>query len=185
MGNRVATCLRLASIRFFALSYAVAVSAQETILTPTEPWAVPASARTDDAYADDEFQKWAFHAQTTLVYQYHPSFPSPYQGPNSLNPSAEGKETFDLTLYGGVRLWRGAELWITPEVDQGHGLSDTFGVAGFPSGAAYKLGSTQPYGRVHRAYVRQTISLDGEIGHVDPDLMQLAGPQPANRVVLT
>ena len=40
------------------------------------------------------------------------------------------RETWDATFYVGWRLWRGAELWINPEIDQGFGLSGTLGVAG-------------------------------------------------------
>jgi len=159
--------------------------AQEPSAAPAEHSPAPASERTDSAGKDEKSQDWAFHAQTTLVYQYHPSFTSPYQGTNSLTPSAQGKETFDLTLYGGVRLWHGAELWVNPEVDQGFGLSDTLGVAGFPSGEAYKVGSTQPYGRVHRAFLRQTIDVGGDAISVDADLNQLAGTESANRLVIT
>ena len=63
--------------------------------------AKPAAATDQPAAEDgvDRQQDWALHAQTTVVYQYHPAFASPYQGTNSLTPSAEGKETFDLTLY--------------------------------------------------------------------------------------
>ena len=64
----------------------------------------------------------------------------PYAGPNSLPGSGEGRDTFDATLYAGVRLWQGAELWIDPEIDQGFGLMDSHGAAGFPSAEAYKLG---------------------------------------------
>ena len=56
----------------------------------------------------------------------------------------------------------GAELWVDPEIDQGHGLAETHGVAGFPSGEAYKLGADYPYARVQRYFVRQTIDLGGE-----------------------
>ena len=31
---------------------------------------------------------------------------------------------------------RAAEIWVDPEIDQGFGLSGTFGVAGFPSAEA-------------------------------------------------
>ena len=49
---------------------------------------------------------------------------------------------------------RRAEIWINPEIDQGFGLSGTFGVAGFPSAEAYKVGSSYPYARVPRAFLR-------------------------------
>ena len=83
---------------------------------------------------------WAIHGQATLTWLLQPAFRSPYQGPQSLSPAANGRETIDATLYAGVRPWPGAEIWLNPEVDQGFGLSDTFGVAGYPSGEAFKLG---------------------------------------------
>jgi len=126
-----------------------------------------------------------FHGQATLVWQGYPSFRSPYQGPNSLPGKGEGRETFDATLYAGVRLWQGAQLWISPEIDQGFGLADTHGVAGFPSAEAYKLGDAYPYARLQRAFIRQTINLGGESQKMDPDITQFAGTQTANRLVLT
>ena len=35
------------------------------------------------------------------------------------------------------------------------------GVAGFPTGNAYKVGSTDPYLRLQRAFIRQTFDLPG------------------------
>src|SRR6185437_305583 len=90
-------------------------------------------------------QAWAVHAQATLVLQGHDAFRSPYRGPQSLDPAARGDETADATLYVGVRPWAGLEVWANPEVDQGFGLSDTLGIAGFPSGEAYKVGARDPY----------------------------------------
>ncbi len=126
-----------------------------------------------------------FHGQTTFVWQGYPAFRSPYAGPNSLPGSGEGRDTFDVTLYAGVRLWQGAELWIDPEIDQGFGLADSHGAAGFPSAEAYKLGSAYPYARVQRYFIRQTIDLGGETQKVDADINQFAGSQTANRLVLT
>jgi high affinity Mn2+ porin len=138
------------------------------------------------AWAEDEAaQRWAIHAQTTLVWQANAAFDSPYEGPNSLNPHAVGKETWDVTLYAGLRPWSGAEIWANPEIDQGFGLSDTLGVAGFPSGEAYKVGKADPYLRLQRLFVRQTIDLGGERQKLDPDLNQLSGAQSADRLVLT
>jgi high affinity Mn2+ porin len=56
----------------------------------------------------------------------------------------------------------GGEIYINPEVDQGFGLSGTFGAAGFLSGEAYKVGSSSPYVRIPRLFFRQTFDLGGE-----------------------
>jgi high affinity Mn2+ porin len=130
-------------------------------------------------------QDWAIHAQGTLTWLLQPAFHSPYQGPHSLSPANNGRETVDVTLYAGVRPWTGAEIWINPEVDQGFGLSNTFGVAGYPSGEAYKLGKTEPYFLVQRGFLRQTIDLGGETEKLEPDLNQIGGMETANRLVFT
>jgi high affinity Mn2+ porin len=130
------------------------------------------------------FGEWAIHGQTTLLSQYAAPFHAPYHGPNSLDSNA-GRETWDATLFIGRRLWDGAELWIDPEIDQGFGLSGTFGVAGFTSGEAYKVGADYPYMRLPRTFVRQTISLGGDAEKVEADINQMSGSQTANRLVVT
>ena len=130
-------------------------------------------------------ETWAVHGQSTITWLLQPAFRSPYQGAHSLSPDANGRETIDATLYAGVRPWPGAEIWINPEVDQGFGLSDTFGVAGYPSGEAFKVGKAEPYFLVQRGFLRQTINFGGETEKLAPDLNQLAGTQTANRLVFT
>ena len=125
-----------------------------------------------------------FHGQATFVWQGYPAIRSPYQGPNSLPHGGEGRETTDATLLAGVRLWKGAEFWFNPEIDQGFGVGNTHGAAGFPSAEAYKLGANYPYVRVQRAFVRQTIDLGGETQKLEADINQFAGSQTANRLVL-
>jgi high affinity Mn2+ porin len=127
---------------------------------------------------------WALHGQTTYVSQYAPPFHAPYSGANSLESNA-GRETWDATAYVGHRLWEGAELWINPEIDQGFGLSNTLGIAGFTSGEAYKVGSSYPYLRVPRYFIRQTIDLGGESEKVEDDINQFSRSQTANRLVIT
>jgi len=125
------------------------------------------------------------HGQATFVEQAYPRFQAPYDGQNSLPSSGTGRETFDASLFIGVRLWQGAEFWIAPEVDQGHGLADTHGVAGFLSGESYKLGWSYPYARDNRYFIRQTIDLGGETQKVEADQTQFAGTTTADRLVLT
>jgi len=128
---------------------------------------------------------WSIHGQTTYVSQYVPPFHAPYHGANSLDSNA-GRETWDATLYAGLKLWEGAELWVNPEIDQGFGLSNTLGLAGFPSAEAYKLGFDDPYMRVPRTFIRQTIDLGGATEKVaGDDINTFAGKQSADRLVVT
>jgi high affinity Mn2+ porin len=135
--------------------------------------------------AAPEPDRFSIHGQTTFVEQGYPAFRSPYEGPNSVTGGGQGRETWDTTLYLGMRLWQGAEFWIDPEVYQGFGLDGTHGVAGFVNGEAYKVGADYPYSRIQRAFIRQTIDLAGETQKVDAGFNQFAQSQTANRVVLT
>jgi high affinity Mn2+ porin len=146
-------------------------------------YAAPAAAQSSEpAQADEE--AWAVHGQTTVTEQYHPAFASAYRGANSLDPASRGDETWDVTLYAGFRPWAGGEIWVNPELDQGFGLSNTVGIAGFASAEAYKVGAAEPYLRVPRLFLRQSFSRGGAVAAVDPDLNQLGGSQTADRIVL-
>lgn len=148
----------------------------------------PATAQTRDTQPSDtqtlEDQGFALHAQGTFVVQGVGGFASPYTGPNSLAPR-QVKETADITAYIGVRAWRGAEFWINPEIDQGFGLSNTLGAAGFPSAEAYKVGKADPYLRLQRLFFRQTIGLGRAREAVAATANQLGGSRPVDRLVLS
>ena len=167
---------------------ATAVSAAALALTLS--LAVPCAGgptEADGAFGDTgvtAVQRWAIHGQFTYVEQDDSNFHDPYDGPNSLAPG-HGKETTDLDLWAGVALWPGAQAWINPQLDQGFGLSDTLGVAGFPSGEAYKVGANAPYLRLQRIFVRDTFSGSGERMAVKADAMWLGGEQSSNRWVVT
>ncbi|MBY0302614.1 MULTISPECIES: carbohydrate porin [Sphingomonas] len=136
------------------------------------PPAVVAPATPADGIPEGE--RIAIRGQATFVLQGTPGFASPYAGANSLTPR-QARETVDVTLFAGVRPWAGSELWVSPEIDQGFGLSNTLGVAGFPSAEAYKVGRRRPYLRLQRLYLRQTIALGGAA----------AGSRASDRLVLT
>jgi high affinity Mn2+ porin len=149
-------------------------------------WCLSAAAASHVAAAADpaENETFAVHGQFTYVEQDTSGFKSPYRGENSLSPH-RGAETTDATLYLGARVWTGAEAWFNGELDQGFGLDDTLGVAGFPSGEAYKVGKNQPYARLQRAFLRQTFDLTGDVHPLEADINQLGGSQSENRLVLT
>jgi len=141
-------------------------------------------ADTAAAFERGPEQPCAIHGQFTYVRQWTSGFAAPYSGPNSLSPRTS-EETADLTLYLGARLWHGAELWANPEIDQGFGLDNTLGAAGFPSGEAYKVGKSHPYLKLPRLFLRQSWDLTGGSETVTGSANQLAGARGVNRIVLT
>jgi high affinity Mn2+ porin len=104
---------------------------------------------------------FSLHYQFTAATQYHPSFSAPYSGRNSLTPEAESATAFVTTLFADVRLWRGAELVVNPEMSGGRGLSSTLGVAAFPDGLVYRVGDPAPAIYLARLALRQTFGLGG------------------------
>lgn len=146
---------------------------------------LPGASIAEDLPSGLSGNDWAIHGQITFVEQYHPAFVSPYRGTDSLDPGSRGDETTALTLFFGVRPWAGGEIWADPEIDQGFGLSDTLGVAAFPSGEAYKVGAATPYFRLQRLFFRQTFDLGGEQQSIAAAANQLAGSRTADNLVVT
>lgn len=130
-------------------------------------------------------QTWSLHAQLTHTTQWHPAFHAPYSGSNSLSPGSDSAESTDVTLFLGARLWQGSALYLNPEINQGFGLSNTLGVAGFPSGEANRVGDNTPYARLPRAFIRQVIDLGGAAVPVQAGANQLGGSQMADNVTVT
>lgn len=130
-------------------------------------------------------QPWDVQGQFTNVTQFNPSFSSPYAGRNSFNPDSHSSETTDLTLFAGMRIAAGGELWINPEIDQGFGLNNSTGIAGYPSGEAYKVGQNAPYLRLSRLFYRQVFDLGGTGQHIAPAANRLGGTQSVDNLSLT
>lgn len=148
-------------------------------------WAAIAAPAAADTAPPVPPEAWSLHAQATTVLQFHPSFHADYSGANSLDPGNSGRETFDAGLYIGARLRPGAEAYVDPEIDQGFGLSNTLGVAGFTSGEAYKVGDRDPYFRLPRWFVRQTFAAGETRRTVDAGPNQFGGDYPVDAVVVT
>ena len=150
----------------------------------------PPGARAQDAAATPDGAppreaRFDLHFQLTTVTQYHPGFDADYSGKNSLSPDAEHETTVTSTLFLGARLWKGAEVYVNPELSGGSGLSHTLGVAGFPNGEAFRVGDAQPRIYLGRLVLRQTLALGAETEPVEEDANQLAGRRPVSRWTLT
>ena len=135
--------IRPAALSFALLTFSVLVS-------------LHVIAQTDTAKQD----RFNLHFQTTYIYQYKPAFSADYSGPNSLKTDEERQNSITGTLYLGVRLWKGAELYINPEVAGGSGLSGAYGMAASTNGETFRVGDPSPTLYLARGYLKQTISFD-------------------------
>jgi len=125
------------------------------------------------------------HFQVTTVTQAHPRFDAAYSGQNSLNPDSEHETTVTSTLYVGAHLWKEAELYVNPEMSGGSGLSKAFGIAGFPNGESFRVGSPEPHIYLARLMLRQTLAVGSETEPVEEEVNQLGGRRPVRRWTVT
>lgn len=124
-------------------------------------------------------QIWSLHLQATVIPQYHFNFTAKYSGNNSLQPSEGTKVSFTSTCFVGRKLWRNAAVYFNPEIAGGQGLSKATGIAGFPNGETFRIGSSTPKLYVARAYIEQKFSLSSTTRLIEDDQNQLRGYAPA------
>ncbi|KQQ30675.1 porin [Methylobacterium sp. Leaf123] len=127
--------------------------------------------------------RFSLHGQTTFVNQGVTGFRAPYRGPQSLVPD-QAQATTTATLFLGLKLFEGTELYYNPEFSQGFGLSRTLGVAGFVNGEAQKAGAPFPKLRSNRYFVRQTFGLGGETEEVPDGPNSIAGTRDVERITV-
>lgn len=157
-------------------------------LTLCESVGIAISAQTRGIIRDtsDKEERWSLHYQFTSLIQYHPALSVQYSGENSLKSEAETEMTITSTLFIGTRLWKGAEIFINPEIAGGSGFSGTTGLAGFPNGEAVRAGSPKPALYLARAFVRQSLPLsEAQTERVEDEANQLAGKISSSRLVFT
>lgn len=152
-----------------------------------DPEAAEGSVSLNENASEDQRQRWSLHGQSTLIVQGYPGLQATYTGPNSLPTGGQAKETLSTDLYGGGRLWSGAEAHFDVLMWQGFGLDNTYGVEDFPNGEAYKAGTGTPRVNIARLFIRHTISLGGgrEQQFVPGDELTLAGKQDASQLTFT
>lgn len=121
------------------------------------------------------------YGQATVITQWNGPFHSPYTGPHSFLPIHEWATSDTGTLYLGARCWQGAELYFNPEVAGGLGLSDVYGIAGFPNGDITRVGKPEATPYLARLYLAQTVGFGGEQEKIDSGPNQLAGYKDISR----
>jgi len=146
---------------------------------------LPLRSQDNNQSATDEGKSWDFHVQATAIPQGHGGFDSPYSGQNSLTPGGDTETSFTTTFFIGRKLWKGAEIYLNPEVLAGKGISSTLGIAGFPNGEIYRVDSARPKITLARLFLRQTWNLGGTEQYLEDDQNQLPGRQRSTRITFT
>jgi high affinity Mn2+ porin len=114
---------------------------------------------------DDE--TWNLYGQFTSVNVFRLPWSAPYTNVNgstfSFGTNYEHAFTDSFTLYGGVRLWHGGELYVAPEVIAEHALSNLHGLGGaIEIYELQKAGGVTPTLYRSRLYLRQIINFGGD-----------------------
>jgi high affinity Mn2+ porin len=126
--------------------------------------------------------RFNIHFQFTYVYQYKPAFYSPYSGQNSLLGAEEKQNSITSSLFLGVGLWKGAELYINPEIAGGSGLSGAFGLAASTNGETYRVGNPAPTLYLARGYFKQTFALSKVYSTIEDGANQVSCVMPEKYV---
>jgi high affinity Mn2+ porin len=98
---------------------------------------------------------------------------------------AETQYSLTSTLFIGAKLWKGAEVYINPEIAGGGGLSGAKGIAGFTNGEAFRVGNPAPKIYLARGYFRQTIALGRETEEAKDAQNQIATQAPIKYLRIT
>lgn len=127
-----------------------------------DPEPSPAGDSLPVMFPHPETDRFWLSGQANFISQWHPTFHSPYQGPNSLSPEAQDATSRVLTLYTGLRLGRSTELLCDVQETGGHGLGEALGVAGFMNLDVVRNPTLSKAPYIARLMVHQIIPL----GHV-------------------
>jgi hypothetical protein len=141
-------------------------------------------------------ERWNVYGQFTYISSWKRPFQAPYTNMNvnpnvsggtySLVPGAERSFTGTLTLFFGLRLWRGGEAYFVPEIISERSLSGLHGIGGaIQNFELQKTGSQTPQLYRARLFARQTFGLGGEHVVKTSDPLQLGAVVDSRRLVLT
>jgi high affinity Mn2+ porin len=137
--------------------------------------------RAQNATSDPAVERWNIYFQATSIGQHHGSFPSLYEGENSLPSYAESRVSITATVFLSYRLNSWTEVVVNPEIAGGKGFGQVTGIAGFTNGEIPRVSGATPTLYLARGYFRNTWALSPRTELVESGPNQLAGRQPVRR----
>jgi high affinity Mn2+ porin len=184
---------RIVATAFAARVVLAAAAAHAQAAPPAEhedsAWDVM-NVLSDHGLHDLNDESWNVYGQTTYISSWKLPFSAAYTNENgsinSLSPDYERSFTWSFTLFFGLKLWKGAEAYLVPEVISERAFSNLRGIGGaIQNFELQKTGSETPQLYRARTYVRQTIDLGGDSTVRVSNPMQLGGPVDSHRLVFT
>ncbi|HYL47451.1 MAG TPA: carbohydrate porin [Candidatus Limnocylindrales bacterium] len=142
----------------------------------------PAESDPVTMFPHSESSHYWVSGQANIIFQWHPSFPAKYSGPNSLHPFAENATSKVFTLYLGYELTKTTEVFLDVEEANGHGLSEALGIAGFTNLDVVRNPQLSHAPYIARAMIRQVIPLSDERVTSERGPLALATSLPARRL---
>jgi len=136
-----------------------------------------------------QHERWNAYGQFTYISSWKAPFTAAYTNLNgsnhSLSPSSEHSFTATATLFLGLALWRGAEVYAVPEVISSRPLSGLVGLgASIQNFELQKQGALAPSVYLSRFYLTQTINLGGRRVERASGAMQLGSTVDSRRLLL-
>ncbi len=134
-------------------------------------------------------ERWNAYGQFTYISSWKLPFSAPYTNvggsTRSLIPDSERSFTGTFTLFLGLRLWKGAEVYVVPEYIAERPLSGLQGIGGsIQNFELQKQGSEAPQLYRAQTFLRQSFDFGGTRVARDSDPMQLGGAVDSRRLVL-
>jgi hypothetical protein len=134
-------------------------------------------------------ESWNAYGQFTYLSSWKLPFHAAYTNlggsTSSLSTELERSWTGTLTLWLGVRLWKGGEVYFVPEVIAEQALSNLKGLGGvIQNFELQKSGATTPTVYRSRAFLQQTIGLGGTTIVKTSDPLQLGTTVDSHRIVI-
>jgi high affinity Mn2+ porin len=120
--------------------------------------------------------------QDNIIFQYHPSFFSPYSGPHSFGHEENNATSNVSTLFLGFQLRNTTDVYLDVEEASGGGLSDGLGFAGFVNLDVVRNPQLSKAPYIARVMVRQVIPLSKETIEAERNPLALATSLPARRI---
>jgi hypothetical protein len=135
-------------------------------------------------------ERWNAYGQFTYITSFKLPFNAPYTNANgsvnSLATDYERSFTGTFTLFFGIRLWRGAEVYFVPEVISERAFSNLRGIGGsIQNFELQKTGGETPTIYRARLFYRQTFNFGGTHILQDSNPLQLGVVVDSRRLVFT